>query len=237
MAAESSVVIITGGSRGIGAGLVAAYRAAGSRVIAIARSIVEQEDADYNALAGDIADPATARRAVELALARYGRIDTLVNNAGVFVAKPFVAFTDEDLESQFQVNLAGFFRMTQAVAVPMLAAGSGHIVNITSSLVRQPLRAVPAVLASLTKGGIEAATRSLAIEFSERGVRVNAVSPGIIDTPMHDPSMHAALATLQPTGRLGTITDVVEAVRYLDRASFVTGEILHVDGGQSAGHW
>ncbi|GGC87778.1 SDR family NAD(P)-dependent oxidoreductase [Chelatococcus reniformis] len=237
MGAEQKVVVVTGASQGIGAGLVKAYRDRNYRVVANARSIKPSGEADIAAVAGDISDPAVADRVIGDALARFGRLDTLVNNAGIFIAKPFTAYSPDDFASYLSVNLAGFFHITQRAAEEMVKQGSGHIVNITTSLVDQPIAGVPSVLASLTKGGLNAATRSLAIEYASTGVRVNAVSPGIIKTPMHAPETHEALARLHPVGRMGEIRDIVEAVLYLETASFVTGEILHVDGGQSAGRW
>jgi NAD(P)-dependent dehydrogenase (short-subunit alcohol dehydrogenase family) len=168
---------------------------------------------------------------------RFGRIDTLVNNAGIFIANSFTDYSVDDFSSVLAVNLAGFFHISQRAAAEMLKQGSGHIVNITTSLVDQPIAAVPAVLASLTKGGLNSATKSLAIEFAAKGVRVNAVSPGIIKTPMHAPETHDFLAGLHPVGHMGKVRDVVDAVLYLETANFVTGEILHVDGGQNAGRW
>ena len=177
-----------------------------------------------------------AERIVQEALSRFGRIDTLVNNAGIFSAKPFTAFTAQDYADNIAVNLTGFFHITQLAIAEMEKQRSGHIVSITTSLVDHAIDGVPSVLAALTKGGLNAATKSLAIEYAKRGVRVNAVAPAVIKTPMHAPETHQALAALQPVGRLGEISDVVDAVLYLDSAGFVTGEILHVDGGQSAGH-
>ncbi len=237
MSTELKTVIITGASQGIGAGLVQAYRDRNYRVIANSRSIKPSADAGVLAVPGDISKPETAARIVAEGLARFGRIDSLVNNAGVFVAKPFVDFTQEDYDLNLGVNVAGFFHITQAAARVMLKQGSGHIVSITTAIVDQPMAGVPAALASLTKGGLNAVTTSLAIEFAKSGVRVNAVAPGIIKTPMHPVETHAALSTLHPVGRMGEIRDIVEAVLYLESASFVTGEILHVDGGQSAGRW
>jgi NAD(P)-dependent dehydrogenase (short-subunit alcohol dehydrogenase family) len=237
MSSEQKVVIITGASQGIGAGLVRAYRDRNYRVVATARSIKPGTDADVLAVPGDISQPETAERVVREALERFGRIDSLVNNAGVFLAKPFIEFTQEDYDHNLGVNVAGFFHITQRAAAEMLKQGSGHIVGITTSLVDQPIAGVPSALASLTKGALNAVTKSLAIEFATRGVRVNAVSPGIIKTPMHPPETHAALAGLHPVNRLGEIRDIVDAVIYLENAGFVTGEILHVDGGQSAGRW
>jgi NAD(P)-dependent dehydrogenase (short-subunit alcohol dehydrogenase family) len=185
---------------------------------------------------GDIADATTAERVVAAALSRFGRVDTLVNNAGAFVAKPFTDYTDDEFATLIGVNLAGFFHLTQRALRPMLEQGGGHIVNITTSFVDHPNSNVPSVLASLTKGGLAAATRSLAIEYATHGVRVNAVSPGVIKTPMHPAETHETLAGLHPVGRMGEIHEIVDGVIYLESAPFVTGEILHIDGGQSAGH-
>jgi NAD(P)-dependent dehydrogenase (short-subunit alcohol dehydrogenase family) len=235
MSAEQKVAIVTGASQGIGASLVQAYRDLNYRVVANSRSIEPSGDPGVHTVAGDIADPGTAERIVHEGLERFGRIDTLVNNAGVFIGKPFTEFTADDYARAMAVNVGGFFHITQRAAAEMLKQGSGHIVNITTSLVDQPLIELPSVLAALTKGGLNAATRSLAIEFASRGVRVNAVSPGIIKTPMHPVETHAFLGGLHPVGRMGEIRDIVDAVVYLEKASFTTGEILHADGGQSAG--
>jgi NAD(P)-dependent dehydrogenase (short-subunit alcohol dehydrogenase family) len=237
MSSERKVVLITGASQGIGAGLVRAYRDRNYRVVANSRSIEPGADADVLAVAGDISEPDTAERMVRAALERFGRLDTLVNNAGVFLSKPFIEFTADDYARNMAINVAGFFHITQRAAAAMLEQGSGHIVSITTSLVDQPMAGVPAALAALTKGALNAATRSLAIEFATRGVRVNAVAPGIIKTPMHPVETHAAMAALHPVGRMGEVRDVVEAVLFLESAPFVTGEILHVDGGQHAGRW
>ena len=234
---EPKVAVITGASSGIGAALVKAYREAGYRVVANSRSIRASDDPGILAIAGDIADPATAERIFRDGVDRFGRIDTLVNNAGIFTAKPFTQFTADDWSANIATNLAGFFHVTQRAVQRMEAQGSGHIVQITTSLVDQPINGVPAVLASITKGGLNAATRALAIEYASRGIRVNAVSLGIIKTPMHPVENHATLAGLHPVGRMGEMSDIVDAVLFLEKAAFVTGEILHVDGGQSAGHW
>ena len=236
MGAEQKVAIITGASQGIGEALVRAYRDRNFRVVANARSIKPSSDPDILAVAGDIADPKTAERIVSQALELFGRVDTLVNNAGIFVAKHFTDYTDEDFANVLAINISGFFHITRRAAKEMLKQGSGHIVQITTSLVDHANSSVPSVLASLTKGGLNAATKSLAIEYGGKGVRVNAVAPGVIKTPMHRPETHEFLAKLHPVGRMGEVRDVVDAVLYLEGASFVTGEILHVDGGQSAGH-
>jgi len=236
MSTQQKVAIVTGATQGIGAELVKAYRERNYRVIANARSIKPTSDPDILGVPGDIADPATAERIVARGLDRFGRIDTLVNNAGIFIAKPLVDNTAEDFATAVAINLGGFFHLTRRAAAEMLKQGSGHIVQITTSLVDHPNSSVPAVLAALTKGGLNAATKSLAIEFASRGIRVNAVSPGIIKTPMHPAETHDFLSKLHPVGRMGEIRDIVNAVLFLENAPFVTGEILHVDGGQSAGH-
>jgi NAD(P)-dependent dehydrogenase (short-subunit alcohol dehydrogenase family) len=236
MSNEQKVAIITGASQGIGAGLVKAYRDRNFRVVATSRSIKQGSDQDVIAVAGDIADPATANRVVKEAVSRFGRIDTLVNNAGVFTAKPFTDLTAADFALNIGTNLAGFFYISQRVAAEMLKQGSGHIVSITTSLTDHAISGVPTAIANLTKGGINSATKALAIEYAAKGIRVNAVSPGVIKTPMHAPETHEFLAGLHPVKRMGEIRDIVEAVLFLESAGFVTGEILHVDGGQSAGH-
>jgi NAD(P)-dependent dehydrogenase (short-subunit alcohol dehydrogenase family) len=231
------VVVITGASQGIGAALVPAYRKLGYAVVANSRSITPSEDPEVSAVAGDVAAPGVGTRIVAEALARFGRIDSLVNNAGVFVAKPFTEYTDADYDTVTGVNLRGFFEVTKASIAAMLERGEGgHIVNVSTSLVDHALTQVPSALAALTKGGLTAVTKSLAIEYAGRGIRANTVALGIIRTPMHPEETHEFLAALHPLGRMGEIDDVVEAVLYLEAAGFVTGETLHVDGGQSAGH-
>jgi NAD(P)-dependent dehydrogenase (short-subunit alcohol dehydrogenase family) len=236
MIQEQKVAIVTGASQGIGAAVVRALRERNYVVLATSRSIKSSDDPGVVAIAGDIGARETASGIVAEALRRYGRIDTLVNNAGIFIAKPFTQYTEEDFAVKISTNVAGFFHITRAVVEAMEPKRSGHVVSITTSLIDHANSNVPSVLASLTKGGINAATKSLAIEYAARGLRFNAVSPGIIKTPMHPESSHATLATLHPVGRMGDMRDIVDAVLYLDAAPFVTGEVLHVDGGQSAGH-
>lgn len=236
MSSEKKVVIITGASQGIGEALAKAYLDRNWRVVATSRSIQPSNDPDVLTIAGDIGDPATGPRVVTEARKKFGRIDSLINNAGIFVASPFTGYSAEQYAQVIATNLNGFFFISQAAAAVMEKQGSGHIVSITTTLVDHPLSAVPSVLASLSKGGIAAATRSLAIEYAKRGIRVNAVAPGIIKTPMHAPETHDFLSALHPVGRMGEMADVVNAVLYLENAGFVTGEILHVDGGQNAGH-
>jgi NAD(P)-dependent dehydrogenase (short-subunit alcohol dehydrogenase family) len=231
------VAIITGASQGIGSGLVDGYRSAGYAVVGVALSwpSAERDESDYVALAGDIADADTARRAVDQARERFGRIDTLVNNAGIFIGKPFTEYTFDDYAAITAVNLTGFFRITQLAIAEMVGRRSGHVVNVSTSLVDHADSKRPSALPALTKGGLVAATRSLAIEYASQGVRVNAVSLGVIKTPAHDPASYKGLEALHPLGRVGQVSDVVDAILYLERATFVTGETLHVDGGQAAG--
>jgi NAD(P)-dependent dehydrogenase (short-subunit alcohol dehydrogenase family) len=229
------VVVVTGASQGIGAGLVAGYRKLGFSVVATSRSIAPSKDEQVLAIAGDIRDRQTAQKVVAAAKERFGRVDTLVNNAGVFMAKPFTEYTQEDFDLVTATNVTGVFHITQVVLAELLSQRSGHIVNITAALVDQPLASVPAGLAAVTKGGLNALTKSLAIEVAKRGVRVNAVAPGAVKTPMHAPATYDFLAQILPMGRMGEVQDIVDAVLYLEAASFVTGEILHVDGGEAAG--
>jgi NAD(P)-dependent dehydrogenase (short-subunit alcohol dehydrogenase family) len=230
------VAIVTGASQGIGAGIAKAYRELGYRVIATARSITPSADPGVVAVPGDIADPDTAERIVAEAVKRFGRIDTLINNAGIFIGKPFTDYTREDFNALIAVNLEGFFNITTRAIPHMLEHGAGHIVNVSTTLAENADSTRPAALQTLTKGGLVAVTRSLAIEYASRGLRVNAVSLGIIETPLHDESSYAGLGALHPLGRVGEIEDVVGGVLYLESAPFVTGEVLHIDGGQSAGH-
>jgi NAD(P)-dependent dehydrogenase (short-subunit alcohol dehydrogenase family) len=236
MGSEQKVAVITGASQGIGAALVRAYRDRNYRVVATARSIRPSTDDDVVTVSGDIAERATAQQAISAGLSRFGRIDSLVNNAGIFISKPFTQYTQADYDAVLAVNVAGFFHITQLAIAEMEKQRSGHIVQITATVADHANAAVPCVLAALTKGGLNAATRSLAIEYAKRGVRVNAVSPGIIRSPMHPEETHTELDALEPVGRIGEVSDIVDAVLYLEAAGFVTGEILHVDGGQIAGH-
>jgi NAD(P)-dependent dehydrogenase (short-subunit alcohol dehydrogenase family) len=236
MSTVQKAVIITGASQGMGAALVEAYRGLGYGVVATARSIKPTKDDQILAVPGDITDRKTAERAISEGVARFGRIDTLINNAGVFIAKPFTRYTEADYAAVLGVNLTGFFHITQLAIAEMEKRQSGHVVQITTSLIEHANSNVPSVLASLTKGGLSAATKSLAIEYAKRGIRVNAVAPGVIKTPMHLVETHAQLAQLHPLGRMGEISDIVGAILYLESAGFVTGETIHVDGGQSAGH-
>jgi NAD(P)-dependent dehydrogenase (short-subunit alcohol dehydrogenase family) len=231
------VAIITGGSQGIGAGLVAGYRARGWSVVVSARTVKPTGDPDVLAVEGDIADPATAERITGAALERFGRIDTLVNNAGVFISKPFTDYTAADYATAVGVNLTGFFWLTQQAIATMAGRHGGHVVNVSATLAEVASSGTPAVLAALTKGGLASATRSLAIEYASHGIRVNAVSPGIIQTPVHPAESYDGLGSrLPPLGRVGQISDVVNGVLFLESSPYITGEVLHIDGGQIAGH-
>src|SRR6267142_2740619 len=236
MSTAQKGAIVTGASQGIGAGSLQAFRDRNYRVVATSRSIKPVADSDVVAVQGDVGAPETAEKVFKAVVDRFGRIDTLVNNAGIFMAKPFTAYSQDDYTAYLSTNVTGFFHMTQRALELMSKQGHGHIVTITTSLVDQPMSSVPAALASLTKGALRAATKALAIEYAKTGIRVNAVSPGIIKTSMHPPEAHQALAALHPMGRMGEVSDIVDAVLYLDGAGFVTGEVLHVDGGQAAGH-
>jgi NAD(P)-dependent dehydrogenase (short-subunit alcohol dehydrogenase family) len=233
--AKEKVAVITGASRGIGASLVTAYSEAGYNVVANSRSIEASANPSIVNIAGDIGEPDTADRIINEGVKRFGRLDTLVNNAGVFISKPFTEYTQADYDAMLSTNIAGFFYLTQHAVRLMEGQGWGHIVNVTTTAAEQPINGYPALLASLTKGGLNAATKALAIEYAQRGIRVNAVALGIIKTQRSD--SYAGLDSLEPLRRLGEVDDVVSAVMYLERAEFVTGEISHVDGGQSAGHW
>ena len=233
------VAIITGGSQGIGAGLVEGYRRRGWAVVANSLAINASADPGILTVEGDVAQQATAHQIVSQALDRFGRVDTLVNNAGVFLSKPFTDYTAEDYALITGVNLGGFFWLTQLAIAEMVSEGGGHVVNISASIADYVDSAQPTALAALTKGGLAAVTRSLAVEYASRGIRVNAVAPGIIQTPLHPPEAYTPEALegkLPPLGRVGQVHDVVDGIMYLESASYVTGEVMHIDGGRTAGH-
>jgi NAD(P)-dependent dehydrogenase (short-subunit alcohol dehydrogenase family) len=235
MSRSRKVVVVTGASRGIGAAIVRAFRELDYAVVATSRSIKPSDDANVLTVAGDIGDRAVAQRVIAEGIARFGRIDTLVNNAGIYIGKPFTEHTSEDYAAVMDVNMRGFFYITQLAIAEMERHSSGHVVNVTASIADTAYTGVHSVLAALTKGGLNAATKSLAIEYARKGIRVNAVAPGIIRSPMHAPETHDALGAFNPLGRIGEMSDIADAILFLDAAPFVTGEILHVDGGQSAG--
>ena len=231
------VAVVTGASGGIGSALVTAYRGLGYAVVATSRSMPESEDPQVLAHSADLVEVGAGERIVAAALDRFGRIDTVVNSAGVYIGKPFTDYTDQDFDLIVGVNLRGFFNVSRSAVRAMLSRGEGggHLVNLSTSLVDQPDSQVPCALASLTKGGLNAVTKELAIECAGHGIRVNAVSLGVVRTPMN-PEATPELVARHPLGRMVEVDDVVQAIVYLEQASIVTGEVLHVDGGQSAGH-
>jgi NAD(P)-dependent dehydrogenase (short-subunit alcohol dehydrogenase family) len=242
MSGAEQVVIVTGASKGIGAGLVSAFLELGYGVVANSRHITQESPfpkSDLLALvAGDIADPNTSARILDSALSRFGRIDVLINNAGIYSSKAFIDYTLGDLRSLLSVNIEGTFFITQLVIRQLLQQKSaGSIVNISSTLAEHPIAGANSSVPMITKGGLDALTRGLAIEYATRGIRVNAVAPGIVDTPLHKDDPKDFLKTLQPMGEIAAVSDVVDAVLYLTNAGQVTGEILRVDGGSHVGRW
>ena len=237
---SSKTVVITGASSGIGLALATAFAANGARVVANARRMSQaqtlKQSSNLVLVDGDISSPDVAERVIKAA-DQFGGVDLLVNNAGIFIAKPFTQFTTEDFSALISTNLTGFFHVTQRALRRMQERRSGHVVSITTSLADQPIAGMPASIPILTKAGLNAVTKALAIEYAASGIRFNAVAPGIIDTPMHKPETHEFLRQLHPIARLGTTAEIVDAVMYLDRAAFVSGEVLHVDGGAHAGKW
>ena len=233
---EARVAVITGGSHGIGAGLVRAYRERGWSVVANARTIGAAADPGVVTVEGDVSEPGTAEEIMRVTLERFGQVDTLINNAGVYLSKPFTEYTAADYALVTGVNLAGFFWLTQRAITAMLPRPRGHVVNISATIAERPESGTPAALTALTKAGLAAVARSLAVEYGSRGIRVNAVAPGVIATPLNGAGREPDPAGLLPLGRLGQVSDVVDAIMYLESARYVTGEVLHVDGGQNAGH-
>jgi len=238
-------VVITGASSGIGLGLAQAYLERGFNVVANARTDERLaaaatqlgNPARFLGVAGDIGQRDTAQRLIDRAVERFGKVDVLINNAGIFNAKPFVDYTEEELDQLVATNLKGFVYASQAAARHMVARRQGHIVNITASIALQPNQQVPALLPVLIKGGINAATRALALELAPHNVKVNAVAPGIVDTPLYTPEQHGFLNGLAPAGRIATVREIADAVLYLTSADFTTGVVLPVDGGMSTGKW
>ncbi len=238
---HKQVAIVTGASGGIGLGLVAALLGRGYSVVASSRSATKSKDLQASEtlalVDGDIGKKSTAVAVAETAVKRFGRIDLLVNNAGIFVPKPFTEYTEQDFENMVSTNVASFFYMSQQVIPTMQKQKSGHIVNISTTLVDQPVIGVPASLQVLTKSTMAAVSRELAIEYAADGIRVNTISPGVVNTPMHGDSDREELKKMHPIQRLAEVSDVVDAVLYLTSATFITGENLHVDGGAHAGKW
>jgi NAD(P)-dependent dehydrogenase (short-subunit alcohol dehydrogenase family) len=242
MSTTQKTAIVTGGSQGSGAALVQALLERRYNVVANSRNILKfnpfPDSAAPALVGGDIGDPSTAASIYETALSRFGQIDVLVNNAGIYFSKNFPVYTLADLRSLVSVNIEGFLFMTQLVIKSMLDQKTGgNIVNITTTLVDHPIAGVNSAVPMVTKGGLEAVTRSLAIEYAGRGIRVNAVAPGIVDTPMHKNDPKDSLRTLQPMGQIVDVKDVVDAILYPTEAGQVTEEVLHVDGGAHAGKW
>ncbi|MFS2123561.1 SDR family NAD(P)-dependent oxidoreductase [Pseudomonas sp. Pseusp97] len=243
----SKTVIVTGASSGLGFAIARAYLERGYNVVGNARTQARLDEAaaklgnphNFLAVAGDIARPDTAKRLFAQAIEAFGRVDILINNAGIFIAKPIGDYTDEDLEAIVDTNLKGFFYPAQAAAQHMAANGSGHIISITASIALQPNVKVPALLPILIKGGLNSAVRGLALELASSHVQVNAVAPGIIATPLHpdDEGTRAFLRGLSPSGAIGDPQDIVDAVLYLTDSTFVSGAILNVDGGSTTGVW
>jgi NAD(P)-dependent dehydrogenase (short-subunit alcohol dehydrogenase family) len=237
--AHGRTAIITGASQGIGAGLVAAFLKEGYDVVATSRNVSQSLAASPGLVIidGDIGEWETAAKAVEAAIKHFGTIDVLVNNAGIFFTKPFTDFTTEDFNALVSTNLLGFLYITQLTVKQMLKQKSGSVVSITAALADQPIAGIGGSVPMITKGGLNSAIRSLAIEYAKEGIRFNTVAPGVVDTPMHKDESKDFLKTLQPMGKMADVTDVVDAVLYLTRAPQVSGEVLHVDGGAHAGRW
>ena len=242
---RNRTVIFTGASSGIGLALADAYLKRGFNVVGNARTnerlmtaaATLGDPTNFLAVPGDIAESATARKLFEQAVAEFGKVDILINNAGIFNAKPFTEYSAEELDSLIGTNLKGFFHATQQAVAHMVPHRQGHIVNITASIASQPNVNVPAALPILIKGGINYATKALALELAPHNIKVNAVAPGIIDTPLYTSDMHEFLNTMQPAGHMGSTADVADAVLYLTDADFTTGIVLPVDGGMSSGKW
>jgi NAD(P)-dependent dehydrogenase (short-subunit alcohol dehydrogenase family) len=237
----SKVAIVTGASSGIGLDVVRRLIASGYRVVANSRNITSANTLDgaghLKLVDGDIGIQETAQRVVATAIQSFGRIDLLVNNAGVFIPKPFTGYTAEDFQQAVGTNLAGFFYVSQLAVAQMRLQRSGHVVNISTSFVSQPIGVLPASLANLTKSGLESVTRSLAIEFADEGIRFNAIAPGVVNTPMHPVETHDFLKQLSPFNRLAEVGEVVDLLLYMESAPFLNGEVVHLDGGAHAGKW
>jgi NAD(P)-dependent dehydrogenase (short-subunit alcohol dehydrogenase family) len=241
MASRQKTAIVTGASQGIGASVVQSFLDRGYNVVANSRNITKANPfaaaANVALVDGDIGDPRTAAKIVDAAVSRFGRIDVLVNNAGIFIPKPFTEYTTEDFNTLVSITLAGFLYVSQLAVKQMLRQKSGSIVNVSTTLVDQPIAGIGAAVQIMVKGALNAVTRALAIEYAKEGIRVNTVALGVINTPMHKPETHGFLKGLHPVGRIGEIKEVVDAILFLTDATFTTGEILHVDGGAHAGKW
>jgi len=241
MANTANTAIVTGASQGIGAGLVEAFLKRGYSVVANSRHITKASPlaaaANIALVDGDIGQPSTAAAIVDTAVSRFGRIDVLINNAGVFISKPFTEYTTDDFNTLVSTTLAGFLYVSQLAVKQMLRQQSGSIVNVSTTLVDQPIAGVGAAVQIMLKGALHAVTRALAIEYAKQGIRVNTIALGVIDTPMHKPDTLDFLKGLHPVDRIGEVKEVVDAALFLTDATFTSGEILHVDGGAHAGKW
>jgi NAD(P)-dependent dehydrogenase (short-subunit alcohol dehydrogenase family) len=238
---RTKVAIVTGASRGIGRGLAERLLETGYCVVANSRNITSaktlQPGDRLKLVDGDIASHDVPKQVVDSAIGNFGRINLLVNNAGVFIPKPFTEYTTEDFRRATQTNLAGFFYVSQLAVAQMRLQKFGHVVNISSSLVSQPIAGVPAILLNLTKAGLESVTRALAIEFAAEGIRFNSIAPGVVNTPMNPVEAHEFLKQLSPLKRLAEVREVADLLLYLESAPFVNGEVVHLDGGAHAGKW
>ena len=242
MEPNRKTVIVTGASQGIGAGIVQAFLARGYNVVGTARSATNSKElsaSDHLALIdGDIGQFETAQKVAQLAIKRFGSIDAVVANAGIFLVKPFTDYTPDDLRALVSTNLAGFIYITQLAVKQMLSQKSGgSIVTISAALADNPIAGLTASVAMITKGGLNAVMRSLAIEYATEHIRFNAVAPGVVDTPLHAEDSNDSLKTLSPMGSISTVEDIANAVVYLTEARQITGEVLHVDGGAHIGKW
>jgi NAD(P)-dependent dehydrogenase (short-subunit alcohol dehydrogenase family) len=241
MASSQKTAIVTGASRGIGAGVVEAFLKRGYNVVANSRHISKANpfsaSGNLALVDGDIGDRSTAVKIVDTAVSKFGRIDVLINNAGIFIPKPFTEYTTEDFDTLVSTTLAGFLYVSQLAIKQMLQQKSGTIINISTTLVDQPIAGVGAAVQIMLKGALNAVTRALSIEYAKEGIRVNTIAPGVINTPMHKPETHEFLKGLHPVGRIGEVKEIVDAALFLTDATFTSGEILHVDGGAHAGKW
>ncbi len=242
MATTRSTVIVTGASQGIGAGIVQAFLARAYNVVGTARSVTKSKElsaSDHLALIdGDIGQLETAQKVAELAVKRFGSIDAVVANAGIFLVKPFTEYTAEDFRALVSTNLAGFIYIAQlAVTQMQVQKSGGSIVSISAALADNPIAGVPASVPMITKGGLNAVIESLALEYAKEHIRFNAVAPGVVDTPLHADNSNDVLKTLSPMGTISTVEEIASAVVYLTEARQITGEVLHVDGGAHVGKW
>ncbi len=239
---QGKVAVVTGASQGIGAGIVKAFLARGYNVVGTSRNATKSKELSASErlalVDGDIGQIETAQKVAELAIGKFGSIDAVVANAGIFIVKPFTKYTPEDFRALVSTNLEGFLYITQLAVKQMLAQKTGgSIVSITASLLDNPIAGLPAAVPMITKGGLSAALKSLALEYAKDQIRFNAVAPGVVDTPLHAANPRDFLNTLSPMGTLSTVEEIAGAVIYLTEARQITGEVLHVDGGAHNGKW